>query len=169
MDRRFVAVIATLAVIGGSLLAATPAQAAVVVGVCTMKANIPHPSHHVDGMINAQGTADCGSVVMKEIYVKTTLEKGNGQRWPGKAYDSFNTRAGRSNSAIPCSTGAGTYRTVTSWVLYAPEGYAPSYSTGTTYSAWTSVACGVSSRVAPQETTMSAGEPDIQKISITTN
>lgn len=122
--------------------AAAPANA-VVVGVCTIKANNPHPSSHFSGTINAVGTISC-TIVMDEIYLGIYLEKATGATWSSYPfYDAFNTSSASENASTSCSQGPGTFRTRASYVLRAPAGYSPAYSANTIYSPWiTDVACG---------------------------
>ncbi len=122
------------------LLAAAPAQA-VVVGVCNINAQNPHPSNHVTGTINAVGTVSC-SMVMQEIYVLTTLERMDGVTWTGNTRDYFNSNYEQSNAATSCNQGPGTFRTRVSYVIYAPPGVNPAYATSTVYSPWIGVICG---------------------------
>jgi len=133
-----------LLILGGGLLAA-PAQA-LVIGVCTIKANLPHGSHHVGGTINGTGTVNC-NVVMSEIYLKVSIEKSTGTVVNGEPDDYFNTAYESGNAATSCSD-SGTWRTRSAYALRAPAGYNPSYASGSVVSAWTSVVCGAA-RVAP--------------------
>jgi hypothetical protein len=122
---------------------ASPANA-VVVGVCTIKANNPHPSTHFNGTINSTGTVSC-TVVMQEIYLAVYLEKSNGSTWSSYPfYDVFNTSSASENASTLCSQGPGTFRTRVSYVLRAPVGYSPAYTANTIYSPWMGVACGAS-------------------------
>jgi hypothetical protein len=160
------AALTLLILLGGSVLA-PPAQAAVVVGVCTIKANLTHGSVHVSGTINGTGSVSC-DIVMEEIYLKVSIEKSNGTIVNGTVDDYFNTAYENGNAATSCSN-AGTWRTRSSYALRAPAGYNPSYASGTTYSAWSNVVCGAS-RIAPDgavetpepyvETTVEITAPD---------
>ena len=140
--RRLWTMLVSILVVGSSVFVVAPPANAVVVGVCTIKANNPHPSTHVNGTINAVGTVSC-SVVMAEIYIKTTLEKATGSTWAGNTQDWYNVSSLQSNASTLCSQGPGTFRTRVSYVLRAPAGYSPAYSANTIYSPWTSVACGL--------------------------
>ena len=129
-------------------IVAAPAAQAVVVGVCTIKANDPHPSTHVTGTINATGTVSC-SVLMDEIYIKVSLERSNGTVVPGNTQDVYNTSYQMSNASTSCAN-AGTWRTRVQYALYAPAGYNPQHSASNFASPWKSVACGVA-RIAPDQ------------------
>ncbi|PPI53920.1 hypothetical protein [Rathayibacter toxicus] len=131
----------------GSLAVASPAQA-ITIGVCTMQAQDPHPSTHVNGTINGVGTATC-SVSMDEIYVHTVLERADGATWQGDTNDYFGVNREQSNAATTCNNGPAVFRLRLSYVLRAPSGYSPAYSANTVYSIWKSVACGVSNAVTP--------------------
>lgn len=134
----------------GSVLFAAPANAATIVGVCTINVQQAHDSGHVHGTINVVGTASC-TVVMSEIFLDITLENADGRTWRSKKYvDYFNTPQEQDNSAVSCDEGhAGTYRGYMSYVLKAPAGYNPSYASGTVYGPWNaSVTCSNANRVA---------------------
>jgi hypothetical protein len=128
------------AVAGISLAGAAPANA-ITVGVCTMQVQNAHPSTHVNGTINVVGTATC-TVTMNEIYVHVVLQRSDGATWPGNTNDYFNTTQEQSNAAAPCSAGPGTFRGYMSYVLKAPTGYSPAYSSNTIYGVYQSFACG---------------------------
>lgn len=138
-----------LLVAGGSVAVAAPANA-VVVGVCTIKANNPHPSTHVNGTINAQGTASC-TVVMNEICIRAVLERADGASWAGTTSDLFGATQTQANAATSCANGGGgqLFRLRISYVLRAPAGYNPAYSSNTIYSPWVGAKCGSATRVAP--------------------
>lgn len=123
---------------------------AVVVGVCTIKANNPHPSTHVNGTINAQGTASC-TVVMNEIYIRPVLERAGGTTWPGTPSDLFNATQTQANAATSCANASAgqLFRLRIEYVLRAPSGYDPAYSSSTIYSPWVGAKCGGATRVAP--------------------
>jgi hypothetical protein len=129
------------AVAGISLAGAAPANA-VTVGVCTMQVQNAHQSTHVNGTINVVGTATC-SVTMTEIYVHVVLQRSDGATWSGTTNDYYNTSQQQATAAAPCSAGPGTFRGYMSYVLRAPAGYAPAYSSNTIYGAYSSVACGL--------------------------
>ncbi len=140
-SRRLMALIGTLAmVVITGVISAAPAQAAVV-GVCTIKANDPHPSTHVQGSINATGTIQC-TVAMSELYIRVWLESPSGQLIAGTPDDRFGVSYVQGNSAISCSN-AGTWRTRVGYVLHSPPGLNPAYASGNVVSPWKSVACGV--------------------------
>lgn len=142
--------------------AAAPAQAATVVGVCTITIGEPHPSHHVQGNINSYGRIGC-SIGMPNVHVRATLEKANGQTWRGKAADYNNTSPGAtysSYSPIPCANNHGTYRTQVAIAFRSPAGYNPSYHAKTYYSIWRSVACGVA-RIAPDGSGATGDAPEV--------
>lgn len=133
------------AVAGGSLgvVMAAPAQAAVVVGVCSIIVGEPHPSAHVQGNINSYGRLTC-TIGMNEIYVRADLERSNGTIWNGSAQSYVNTTAGRtftSTRAIPCAGNSGTYRTRVSVTFRSPTGVNPSYHSSGYQSIWRQVAC----------------------------
>lgn len=128
-------------------LAAPAAQASVVVGVCTIKADLTHGSSHVNSTINGEGWVSC-SIVMSEIYLRVSIEKSTGSIIYDDPLDYFNTSYEKGHAATSCSN-AGTWRTRAAYVLRAPSGYNPSYASGSTYSAWSRIVCGVSSRTAP--------------------
>jgi hypothetical protein len=142
---RFAAIAATVLVTTALLTGTTTTPAsALVIGVCTIKANNPHASTHVSGTINAVGTVSC-SVVMSEIYLAVHLEKATGGSWSSwPFYDSYNTKWASENAATSCGQGPGTFRSRVSYVLQAPPGANPAYSSGSIYSPWISVACGAS-------------------------
>lgn len=145
--RIFTSVMLGSLVATGSIAVAAPAQA-ITVGVCTMQAQDVHPSTHVSGTINGVGTASC-SVVMDEIYVHTVLERADGATFPGNTNDVFNTNYQQSNAATPCSSASGgNFRLRLSYVLRAPAGYSPSYSTNTIYSIWKDATCGQKNKAA---------------------
>jgi hypothetical protein len=150
-----------LLVAGSLFVTAAPANAAVI-GVCTMQVQDPHPSSHVNGTINVVGTASC-TVTMTEIYVKVTLQRADGASWPGTTNDYFNTAQQQANAAAPCGAGPGTFRGYMSYVLRAPAGVNPSYSSGTVYGIWKGVACGGANRGAPED---SASEGTRLEVSI---
>lgn len=133
------------------LMTAGPANA-VVVGVCTIKANDPHPSTHYTGTINSTGTVQC-TMVMDEIYVQTFLEKSNGQVWSQPAVDYFNTPYEMSNAATSCKNGPGTFRTRVSYTIHAPAGVNPRYAANTIYSPWKPFGCGVATFASPAPAT----------------
>lgn len=138
-----------LTIIG--LTAAAPANA-VVVGVCEMKANNPHPSTHVSGTINSTGTLRC-TVGMTEIYLRAYLEKSTGSSWGGNTEAWLNTPPGTTYSSYAntsCSNGPGTFRTRVTYALTSPPGYNPAYSANTIYSPWYSLACGLAGLAEPQ-------------------
>lgn len=135
-------VLSVAAVAGISLAGAAPANA-IVVGVCTMQIQDAHASTHVSGTINVVGTATC-SVTMNEIYVHVVLQRADGASWPGTTNDYYNTSQQQANAAAPCSAGPNTFRGYLSYVLRAPAGYNPSYSTNTIYGIWKGVGCGIS-------------------------
>jgi hypothetical protein len=128
------------------IAAAPAASAAVVIGVCTIKANDPHPSTHVNGTINGTGTVSC-SVTMDEIYLKVKLERSTGTVVDGTTDDYFNTAYESGNASTSCAN-AGTWRTRVEYALRAPAGYSPAYSANNFASPWKAVACGAA-RVAP--------------------
>lgn len=134
-------------------VAAPSAANAVVVGVCTIKANDPHPSAHVSGTINAVGTVTC-TVVMDEIYLAVWLEKSTGSSWSSfPFYDYYNTSAASENAATSCGQGPGVFRTRVAYVLRAPAGYSPSYASNNFTGPWKNVACGVGFTAAPTDET----------------
>jgi hypothetical protein len=153
--RKFITTVATgvLLAAGGVIGIAGPANAAVVVGVCTITVGEPHASSHVNGTINSYGRLSC-SIGMPNIHLRAQLEKSNGTTWNGNTEDWLNTSPGGSwfsNKAIPCAGNHGTYRTNVAIVLHAPPGVNPQYHAKTYTSIWRSVACGVS-RTAPPST-----------------
>jgi len=121
-------------------MAAPPAAQAVVVSVCTIKANDPHPSAHVSGNINATGTVSC-TVSMAEIYLRVKLERGNGTVITGTTNDRFNTAYESGNAATSCAN-SGTWRTRVEYALTFPAGYNPQYHSNNFASPWKAVACG---------------------------
>ncbi|MGC0371284.1 hypothetical protein [Microbacterium sp. SLBN-111] len=120
---------------------ATPANA-YVIGECTIKANNPHPSTHVNGTINAQGTVAC-SVVMNEIYLRAVLERADGASWTGTTSDYFGVKGTQANAATSCSAGESGlfFRLRIEYVLQAPPGVDPAYASNTIYSPWVSGKC----------------------------
>ncbi|MWV32127.1 hypothetical protein [Rathayibacter iranicus] len=136
-------------------MTATPANAAVV-GACTMKANNPHPSGHVSGRINTEGSMIC-TVGMTEIYIRAYLEKSNGASWAGDTESWLGTPANKTYSSFanaPCSEGPATFRTRVSYSFTSPPGVSPAYTSNIMYSPWIPTACG-SSRSA--QTTEASG------------
>lgn len=145
--RRWLSIVAAIALtIGGVLGVAAPADAATVVGVCTITVGEPHASSHVSGTINSYGRLSC-SIGMTEIYIRAYLEKSTGSSWGGNTESWLNTPAGKTYSSYAktsCSQGPGTFRTRLSVAFTSPPGYNPSYHANTYYSVWRGVACGVS-------------------------
>ena len=146
--RKFIATVAAgaLLAVGGVFGIAGPANAAVVIGVCTITVGEPHPSTHVAGTINAYGRLSC-SLGMPNIHLRAQLEKSNGTKWNGNVEDWINTSPGDSwfsNIAIPCIGNNGTYRTNVAIVLHAPPGINPQYHAKTYTSIWRSTLCGMS-------------------------
>ena len=139
-------VVTALVALGGTVTA-TPAHA-VVVGVCTIKANNPHGSSHVSGTVNAVGTVSC-TLVMSEIYVFTTLEKSTGASWAGNNEDWFNSAAESSNAATSCSQAPGVFRARVAYAIHAPAGVNPRSTANTLYSPWISVTCSTAQIVVP--------------------
>ncbi|WP_216364051.1 hypothetical protein, partial [Subtercola boreus] len=136
-----VAAVAVLAV----GLGAAPANAATI-GVCTIQAQNPHPSTHVNGTINGVGTVNCTSSV-PEIYIYVVLQKSTGESWANPSRDYANTSSQQNNGASPCSAGPGIFRVETQYAITFPAGASPAYSAGAVDSPWMQVACG-SARVA---------------------
>lgn len=144
------AVLAIAFTVGGLAATAAPANA-VVVGECTMKANDPHPSGHISGRINSEGSMRC-TIGMDEIYIRAYLEKAGGSSWGGTTESWVYTVPGRTFSSFAntsCSEAPGTFRTRVSYTFRSPAGVNPAYTANTIYSPWKGVACGVS-RMAPQ-------------------
>lgn len=144
------AVLAVTFAVAGLTATAAPANA-VVVGACTMKANDPHPSGHVSGRINSEGSMRC-TIGMTEIYIRAYLEKAGGASWGGTTESWLNTPPGQTYSSFAntsCSQAPGTFRTRVSYTFRSPAGVNPAYTANTIYSPWKGVACGVS-RMAPQ-------------------
>ncbi|AGW40506.1 hypothetical protein O159_02770 [Leifsonia xyli subsp. cynodontis DSM 46306] len=150
--RGLITAITGMVLVAGSVLVTAAPANAVVVGVCTMQVQDPHPSTHVHGTINVVGTASC-SIVMTEIYVKVTLQRSDDATWPGATNDYRNTSQEQANAAAPCSAGPNMFRGYLSYALTAPAGYSPAYATGTTYGIWKSVICGGPGLVAPNRST----------------
>lgn len=115
--------LAVAALLSGSILAATPAQAASGPGgsviTCTLKVNYPHNSTHVGGTVNVTSEIKCTSNV-DSIYTSTGLrgaQTANG--WAQK----FNINYASSNAAMPCVNG--TYWGIGSGTVTFPSGYSP--------------------------------------------
>jgi len=142
--RRRVSILVGFATLVAGVAIAAPANA-IIVGVCTIKANNPHGSTHVSGTINAVGTVSC-TLVQDEIYIRTYLEKSTGASWGGNTQDYFDSSWEQSNAATSCNQGPGTFRTRVSYAIHAPVGVSPRYAANTIYSPWVPVACGVSNR-----------------------
>ncbi|GAA2009957.1 hypothetical protein FHS08_000603 [Microbacterium ulmi] len=132
------------------MFAASPANA-VVVGVCTIKANNPHGSTHVSGTINAEGSLQC-TIGMTEIYVRAYLENSVGTSWYGNTESWLATSPNEKFSSFAntsCAMGPGSFRTRVSYAFTSPPGTNPSYTANTIYSPWIGVACGVSRSAGP--------------------
>lgn len=146
MSMRLRAALIALAVVltGGAL--APPAQA-IVVSICTIKANNPHGSTHVAGTINSQGTINCSATV-DEIFIKVFLHKSTGGSWTNGSRDYFNVRSLSATGATSCSQGPAVFRTQVQYTIQFPAGYNPRYHANNLYSPWTGVACGGATRAA---------------------
>jgi hypothetical protein len=148
---------AVCAAIGGIIASGVgiaPASAAVV-GICTIKANDPHPSGHVSGNINAQGTVAC-SQIMDQIKTQTTLEKSNGQVWSAGVSDKKGVQNLSTYGNTSCSNSPGTFRTRLEVTLQFPAGFTPRYHYNNYYSPWKSFACGAAR--AASDSTQEAAE-----------
>lgn len=141
---------ATLMAVALAFGTMAPAQAAVVVGVCTLKLGEAHASVHVSGTINALSSVKC-TLAMPEVYIRTSLIKSNGPTWQAPVNSYGNLPPGKalsSNKAVSCAMGPGTYRSSTYVELHAPAGVKPIYHSNTYYTIWRSLACGVANRSA---------------------
>lgn len=138
MPRIVVALVAAI----GLIVTSAPASNAVVVSICTIKANYPHGSTHVQGTINAEGTIACTSIV-DNIWIDVYLEKSTGQEWsaPSKSYNNVSHLANYGNTS--CANGPGTFRARVQYAITFPAGYAPRYHASYLYSPWRSVGCGL--------------------------
>jgi len=121
-----------------------PAAQAVVVGICTIKANNPHASTHVNGTINGTATITC-SQTMQEIYLRVKLEKSNGTTKLGTTTDEYGVSNAQGNAFVQCNQ-PGTYRVIAEYVLVAPPGYSPKRAASNIAGSYKSVACGAASR-----------------------
>ena len=130
--------------ITGSFVVAPAAQAASVVGICTIKANLPHASTHVNGTINGTATITC-SEVMTEIYLRVKIEKITGATKLGTTTDQYGVSRASGNAFVSCSN-PGKYRIIAEYVLRAPPGFTPVRAASNLAGPYASVACGVSSR-----------------------
>lgn len=117
MSMRLRAALIALAVVltGGAL--APPAQA-IVVSICTIKANNPHGSTHVAGTINSQGTINCSATV-DEIFIKVFLHKSTGGSWTNGSRDYFNVRSLSATGATSCSQGPAVFRTQVQYTIHS--------------------------------------------------
>lgn len=143
--RNLLSALAIAALIFGGVSIAAPANA-VVVGVCTIKANNPHGSTHVAGTINTEGSLQC-TLGMTEIYVRAYLENSVGTSWPGNPVSRLGSPAGVKYSSFAnttCGMGPGMFRTRVSYAFRSPAGVNPSYTANTIYSPWVPTACGLS-------------------------
>lgn len=138
--------LALVAVLAASLVAQpVVAHAATGAGghviTCSIYANNPHASGHVNGTINSIGSVTCTSVV-REIFIKVTLLNVNTGAASSTQKDYFNVASLQTNAAKSCAEAPATFRTATSYVIKFPPGYVPSQQSGTTYSPNTWVGCG---------------------------
>lgn len=153
--------------VGGSIGVAAPANAAVVVGVCTIKLDEPHGSGHVSGTIDSNGVVQC-SLGMPNIYVKTILHRDNGQTANGPTEDLYNTdpwKIVNSVAWVPCAGNQGTWQASLSVVLRSPAGTNPQYHANTYWSIWRNVACGNS--FAPASENASPGNESPNAVTVT--
>ncbi|GAA4364311.1 hypothetical protein GCM10023166_08100 [Paeniglutamicibacter cryotolerans] len=133
--------LAGIGLVAGSVGAAAPASAAVIVSVCTVKTNYAHGSTHVSGTINVEGNINCTDV-MPEIYLRTTLRKtSNNKSWQGTPKDYFNATTFSTFASTSCNRAPGSFRGETYYSLRFPPGYTPATAKGTVSGAITSVNC----------------------------
>lgn len=145
---------ASLFAVGISIGTMASAQAAILVGVCTLKLGEAHASTHVSGTINALSSVNC-TLGMPSIYIRTTLIKNNGPTWQGNVASGLNVPPKKvlsSNKGVTCAMGPGSYRSSTYVQLNAPSNVQPVYHENTYFTIWRSLACGVSKRSASTET-----------------
>lgn len=138
---------ASLVMLGG----VTSANAAIIVGKCTMKIGNPHGSTHVAGTINSLSTIQC-TLTMPDVHIQTWLYKKDGKYWTGKADSRVNVAAGKkmqSNAFTSCKEGPATFRTRTYVQFTSPPRTTPGSHSNIYYSPWMSVSCGVA-RIAPE-------------------
>lgn len=145
--RRAITSVAAIIVTSAALVAVSAPASAVVVGICTIKANYPHGSTHVSGTINGVGTISC-TKTMTSLYINVKLLKSGGPTWYGTSSLDYGVKNLRGNSATSCSNGPAKFKTSVEFILDAPPGYKPDRYVGAVISPWRSVACGVASRAA---------------------
>lgn len=149
MKKSVVTVFLTVVLAVGGVFMAAPAQAASATnGDCTIKANNPHPSVHVNGTINATGTIEC-KTKKANLHINVSLERRDGAVWKTVSpSDYLNTYKVQNNAFANCSAGPADFRTRAGWVIQHTSTSAKV--NGAVYTAWMPVACGTASRVAPK-------------------
>lgn len=140
-----------------SLFAAAPASATSnstgpggVVIHCTISADYPHPSTHVNGTINGVAHVNCDGIV-RQISAQAFLVKSGGPAWSGAPKSPTNTTYVNVNAATSCSNGPGSFSTKIVATVYFPYSFTPAQASVTIASPFVGAACGVA--FAPQGST----------------
>jgi hypothetical protein len=128
---------------------------------CTLTIQYPHASTHVSGTVNVVGDVTC-PITMREMYLRIYLEKSGGGSWAGTPLDYFNVSYLKGNSATSCSNAPGTFRGMSSTIVYPPAGWTPAYQSESKYSPWISLACGASFRAAGEPQTVTFDLPFVR-------
>jgi hypothetical protein len=123
------------------------AQAAAASILCTLKANNPHDSGHVNGTINTTATATCrggNNGNMVSIDVTARLIRSGVTKATGSGRTTGQNNAG-ANAAVPCKGNSpGSFRGDAGAFILAPPGYRPVNATLYSTSIALGVTCGLS-------------------------
>ena len=137
--RTITMLVAGLIALGGTVGVATPAVATETIH-CDLNVQYPHGSSHVSGTVNVQARTTC-PIVMKEIYIRTWLQKSTGGTWTGASQDRFNLSTLAANSATSCTNAPGSFRGYATTIVHAPAGWTPASRQHTVYGSWRYVSC----------------------------